>query len=142
MESLYPDASARFNGSVFGKADFFQMPKGVLIKIHVHGLPLENVTDFFALHIHEGNSCDNGFSKTGGHYNPLNMSHPRHSGDLPPLLSNGGEAYMTVLTNRFTLDEVTGKAIVIHSDSDDFYSQPAGNPGIKIACAIIEKNKS
>lgn len=139
MERMYPDASAKISGnSVFGKADFFQMPGGVLLTVHVHGLPAENVTDFFALHIHEGNDCVN----TGGHYNPSSMSHPRHAGDLPPLLSNNGEAYMTVLTNRFTVDEIDGKTVVIHSDSDDFYSQPAGNPGIKIACGIIVKNKS
>lgn len=121
-----------------GKIEFYQSKDGVWVVANVKGLP-ENETGFFALHIHEGSSCEGvNFSETGSHYNPYNVKHPLHSGDLPPLLSNDGNAYMAVKTNRFTVNEVIGKTVVIHMNFDDFTSQPAGNAGDKIACGVIK----
>ena len=114
------------------------MSQGVLVTAHVSGLPRDNEGGFFALHIHEGTSCaGDGFPGSLSHYNPSGSPHPSHAGDLPPLLSNGGEAYLSVLTNRFRLADVVGRTVVIHSGPDDFRSQPAGNPGTKIACGVI-----
>jgi len=44
---------------------------------------------------------------------------------------------MSVLTDKFTVEEIIGKTIIIHNMPDDFTSQPAGNAGQKIACGII-----
>ena len=140
-----PQAVARLGGSaaapaLSGTAQFCQMPQGVLVTVHVSGLPRENVSGFFALHIHEGGSCaGDGFPATLGHYNPTGALHPDHAGDLPPLLSNGGEAYLSVLTDRFRLAEVVGRTVIIHSGPDDFHSQPSGNSGTKIACGVIQR---
>lgn len=121
-----------------GTVAFYQKPEGVLVTARVSGLPQNNPTGFFALHIHEGTSCDRvGFPATGGHYNPGGAPHPAHAGDLPPLLSNGGTAYLTVLTDRFRISDIMGRTVVIHSGPDDFRSQPAGNAGTKIACGVI-----
>lgn len=126
----YPDIS--------GNANFYQRDGVVWVVISVSGLP-ENESGFFALHIHEGKSCSgNGFPQTGSHYNPVNSPHPMHAGDLPPLLSCDGEAYMAVITNRFSIDDIMGRSVVIHNKADDFKSQPAGDAGEKIACGIIE----
>ena len=114
-------------------------PRGerVLVTAWLKGLP-ESETGFFALHIHEGTSCSGaGFPLTLSHYNPAGRPHPRHAGDLPALLSCAGEAYLQVLTDRFTVSEVIGRTVVIHSGPDDFRSQPAGNAGEKIACGVI-----
>lgn len=144
---MYPDqcpqAEARLSGSaaaptLSGAVQFCQMLQGVLVTAHISGLPQDNTDGFFALHIHEGTSCAGyGFPDTLGHYNPSGAPHPSHAGDLPPLLSNGGEAYLSVLTNRFRLTDVIGRTVVIHSGPDDFRSQPAGNAGTKIACGVI-----
>ena len=124
--------------NLYGEATFCQKPEGVLVQIRVSGLPADSQTGFFALHIHEGRTCrGTEFADTGGHYNPTGAPHPRHAGDLPPLLSYDGKANMTVMTNRFTVREIIGKTVVIHSDADDFRSQPAGNAGVKIACGVI-----
>ena len=55
---------------------------------------------FFGFHIHEGNACtgdaEDPFADTKGHYNPEKEEHPRHAGDLPPVLSNDGTAWMEI----------------------------------------------
>lgn len=138
-----PGAAARIQGgsaapSLQGKALFYQRPAGVLVEIEVSGLPQNSETGFFALHIHTGGDCGGAdFADTGAHFNPSGAQHPMHAGDLPPLLSAGGRAYMTVLSNRFTLPEILGKTVVIHSHPDDFHTQPAGAAGEKIACGVI-----
>lgn len=102
----------------------------------ISGLP---ISGFFGFHIHEGGSCSGlQFSDTKAHYDPTNMAHPMHSGDLPPLLSATGRAYMAVLTDRFSIGQIIGKTVVVHSRADDFQSQPAGNAGEKIACGVIQ----
>ena len=122
-----------------GEALFFPKRTGVLVVVRVCGLPEENADGFFALHIHEGDSCAEDFSETGGHYNPDSIPHPRHAGDLPPLLSCGGKAYLAVWTDRFSVSQILGRTVIIHDGPDDFTSQPAGNAGTKIACGIIRK---
>lgn len=122
-----------------GVARFFQRSDGVLVTIQVTGLPAENPGGFFSLHIHGGSGCaGENFAGTGGHFNPAGTPHPAHAGDLPPLLSCGGRAYLAVLTDRFTVADIIGRTVVIHGGSDDFRSQPAGDAGTKIACGVIK----
>jgi len=123
-----------------GKAEFYQKQGWVLVIVCVSGLPTSDLGGFYGLHIHENGQCDgNMFSGTGGHYDPDGVSHPFHAGDLPPLLACGDSAYLAVATSRFTVQEIVGKSIVIHSGVDDFHTQPAGNAGEKIACGRICK---
>ena len=123
-----------------GVVRFVQKRDGVLVEVNVSGLPKSNHTGFFALHIHEGDSCSGkDFSGTKGHFNPEDRPHPNHAGDLPPLLSYSGNAYMKVMTNRFRVSDIIGRTVVIHSNPDDFYSQPSGDSGGKIACGVIRR---
>lgn len=122
-----------------GRAEFYAHPNGTLVVAHVWGLP-ETETGFFAFHIHEGEDCGGeGFADTAGHYDPKMAAHPRHAGDLPPLLSAGGNAYLAVLTDRFRVEDVIGRTAVIHMSPDDFHTQPSGNAGKKIACGVIRR---
>lgn len=115
-----------------------QQPDGVLVTAQVTGLPRDG---FFAFHIHEGLSCGGeGFADTKGHFNPAQVPHPDHAGDLPLLLSGQGKAYLSVLTDRFCVEDVIGRTVVIHSGTDDFRSQPAGNSGEKLACGVIRRD--
>ena len=138
-----PDAAACVKGSpeapcLSGEVRFYQKPQGVLITARVTGLPRENESGFFALHIHEGTDCSGaGFADTKGHYNPAGAAHPGHAGDLPPLLSCHGQAFLAVLTDCFRVRDIIGRTVVIHSGPDDFHSQPAGNAGTKIGCGVI-----
>ena len=46
-------------------------------------------------------------------------------GDLPPLIENNGQAYMSVLINRFKIKDIMGKVVIIHDMPDDFTTQPS-----------------
>lgn len=96
---------------------------------------------FYGFHIHEGETCsgnaEDAFADTGGHYQTQPTPHPRHDGDLPPLLSDEGTAWMSVYTTRFFPEDVVGKTVVIHDQPDDFRTQPSGASGEKIACGQI-----
>ena len=123
---------------------FYVTPIGVLVASEMWGLPDNDGSDVgrvFGFHIHEGSKCtgtkEESFSNTGGHYNPTGAPHPFHAGDLPPLLGVGGMAYSIFLTDRFTVEEIIGKTIIIHDMPDDFSTQPSGNAGGKIACGEI-----
>lgn len=141
LELNSPDATALLHGNaahpeLFGKAFFTQVPNaGVMITVEVIGLPKEN--EFLGMHIHEFGNCDLPFDKTGNHYNPGNAEHPMHAGDLPPLLNNDGYAYLSFYTDRFKLEDVLGRSLIIHGMRDDFTTQPSGGSGEKIACGVI-----
>ena len=140
-----PDAVARIQGGMevpqlSGCIQFYQQKGCVLIVAEIFGLPRESETGFFGFHIHQGGSCSGtAFPETGSHYNPVDQIHPKHAGDLPPLMCCRGNAYLAVKTDRFTVRDIIGKSVVIHSDPDDFHTQPAGNAGKKIACGVICK---
>ena len=141
-----PDAVAQIQGGteapqLTGCVQFYQENGCVLIVAKISGLP-ESETGFFGFHIHQGENCSGtDFSRTGSHYNPNGQAHPKHAGDLPPLLACHKNAYLSVKTDRFSVNEIIGRTVVIHSDPDDFHSQPAGNAGRKIACGVIHKGR-
>ena len=128
-----------------GRVIFKRKGEGVLVTAEILGLPIEKNScnrKVFGFHIHEGNSCTGNekdlFMNIKGHYNPDECEHPSHAGDLPPLFGNNGYSYLSVYTDRFTISEILGKTVVIHSMQDDFTTQPSGNAGEKIACGVIK----
>ncbi len=142
-------AVAKVEGSekypeIYGTATFKQTDRGTVVSAEIFNLPKGEGKEkkIFAFHIHEGYSCSGDetdpFKNAGGHYNPAESPHPYHAGGLPPLFGNDGYASMSVLTNRFTVEEVIGRAIIIHLNPDDFSSQPSGAAGEKIACGLIK----
>ena len=140
-----PNAVARITGGaeapqLSGCAQFYQENGCVLVVARISGLPRESETGFFGFHIHQGRDCSGaGFSGTRSHYNPAERAHPEHAGDLLPLLECRGNAYLSFRTDRFSVNDIIGRTVVIHSDPDDFRTQPAGNAGKKIACGVIRK---
>ena len=124
---------------LFGEVSFYQKSDSVLVIARIYNLP-ENTSGFYGFHIHSGNGCGGeSFFDTGPHYDKHSTMHPNHSGDLPPLLSFNSRAYLAVQTNRFSVNDIIGKTVVIHSGADDFTTQPAGNAGEKIGCGVIKR---
>ena len=133
---VYPD--------IYGRVYFYKIKQGVIVLSLVYSLP--NLSDLCAesvlgYHIHSGETCTGNdtdyFSNALGHYNPANCPHPYHAGDMPPLFNANGTAFSAFLTDRFTIEEIIGKTVIIHSMPDDFTTQPAGNSGVRIACGEI-----
>ena len=132
---------------ITGIVRFYQTNSGVVVYSEIGGLPTSDMpcqSRIFGFHIHDGTSCsgniDDPFSNAMVHYNPGGCEHPYHAGDLPVLFENNGFAFSIFLTNRFTVNEVIGRTIIIHENPDDFATQPSGNSGVKIACGIIRRN--
>jgi Cu-Zn family superoxide dismutase len=84
----------------------------------------------------------------GGHFNPTGKPHgapsapDHHAGDMPMLVADGaGNANLTTELSGVAIGsgagDIVGKAVVVHKDPDDFKSQPAGNSGPRVACAVI-----
>ncbi len=147
LSTKKPAAAAWISGNegypmLSGRAEFYRAPlSGVVVSVEVYGLPDNGGSKFYGMHIHEFGNCAKPFDKTGNHYNPLNVSHPDHAGDMPPLLSNNGYAWMAFYDTRFDINEIIGKSIVIHGMRDDFTSQPAGDSGMKIGCGAIMRER-
>lgn len=152
FHDLFEEAKANIKGgrtypNIHGTVNFKEVSEGVIVTVKINGLPQAKDRcqgRFFGLHIHEGTSCtgtpQDEFANAKMHYNPTICPHPFHVGDLPPLLENNGYAYMSVLTNKFKIQDIIGKVIIIHDMPDDFTTQPSGNSGKKIACGKIVKD--
>ena len=151
-----PQAIAWITGSetvpeLNGRVKFFNTPfSGVLVEAQIFGLPTQTIRSmmnnsnmpasvFYGMHIHEYGDCTPPFDETGEHYNPTNTIHPYHAGDMVSLLGNNGFAYQVFYDKRFSTQEIIGKSVIIHSNQDDFMSQPSGNSGSKIGCGVIRR---
>ncbi len=102
-----------FSTAVYGVIIFRQSTFGVFITADIHALPDEDTlsgSGVFPFHI---------LDECGIVYNPQHSVRPYRSGDLPPVFSDKGNAYMSVLTNRFSLREVVGKSIAVFSSEEE-----------------------
>lgn len=127
-----------------GEVRFYQTVYGTFVSAEFFGLPTAASPcqdPVFGFHIHSGSQCtgttSDPFANAMTHYNPYNCPHPHHAGDLPPIFGNNGYGFSSFLTNRFSVTELIGRTVILHSMPDDFTSQPAGNAGTKIACGTI-----
>lgn len=151
---VYLGAVASIHGSskypdIKGYVWFLELEDGVEVCAEINNLPAYRPKTATSpqigphgLHIHEGSTCgdasgNNPFSAAGGHYNPTDQPHGNHVSDLPVLIPSDGRAQMCFFTNKFTIDEIIGKTIVIHESPDDYTTQPSGNSGARIACGKI-----
>lgn len=146
---------------VIGSATFDEQDGTVSISVFVENLEPGD----HGIHIHEIGICDPDadprYSTAGGHYNPTDASHgpgpasdatpvdgatESHAGDLGNItVGEDGTGTLEVTTDRFTLDadgentlaDENGSALVIHANADDLQTDPSGESGDRIACAVI-----
>jgi Cu-Zn family superoxide dismutase len=129
-----------------GEVRFSQMGNKVWVQVEVRGLkPLAE----HGFHVHEKGDCSSGDGmSTGGHFNPLNHGHgahglaSHHAGDLPSLVADAqGNAQLRFESNTITVGsgatDIVGRGLIVHRDPDDFKTQPTGNAGPRLACAVI-----
>jgi Cu-Zn family superoxide dismutase len=131
-------------GQTIGAVRAWQTAGGVSFHIAASGLP----HGLHGIHVHSVGRCDPpDFTSAGPHWNPARKQHGLnnpagpHAGDLPnvEVAANG------VLTATVTVPgasiagmlDADGASLVIHAEADDNVTDPSGNSGPRIACAVI-----
>jgi Cu-Zn family superoxide dismutase len=135
-------------GQPIGTVQLEQTAGGVTVAVTASGL----TPGQHGVHLHAVGQCEGAaFASAGGHFNPTARKHGlksadgAHAGDLPNLTAgDDGRAAFTAtvaqvaltpgLTNLFDAD---GAALVIHARADDELTDPAGNSGDRVACAVL-----
>ena len=130
-----------------GSVSFTQAGDKVRVNARISGLKPGAEHGF---HVHEKGDCSSGDGMSaGGHFNPAGKPHgnyhaggDRHAGDLPNLKADGaGNATASFEASGITVGagsaDIVGKGLIVHRDADDYRSQPAGNAGPRLACAVI-----
>jgi Cu-Zn family superoxide dismutase len=131
-------------GQAIGTVRAWQTAGGIAFRIDARGLP----HGVHGIHVHPIGRCDPpDFASAGTHWNPTNKQHglnnPNgpHAGDMPNVtVAANGVLQETVIlphANMAELLDADGAAILIHANADDYVSQPSGNSGPKIACAVL-----
>jgi Cu-Zn family superoxide dismutase len=130
-----------------GWVRFEQRGSNLLVTAEVRGLTPNAVHGF---HVHEKGDCSAlDATSAGGHFNPGGRPHGQysqgtsHAGDMPNLKADAnGVAKYSFTSDALSVasgaaNGVVGRAVVVHRDPDDYKSQPAGNSGPRVACAVI-----
>lgn len=141
------------DGKAMGKVTLQEVPAGVLVTVDLKGLPAGE----HGFHFHEKGTCDPAqkFTTSGGHFAAGQLQHGLmvmggpHGGDMPNQhVGSDGTLTTQVLNTGVTLSpgprsllDADGSALVIHAAADDYTSQPAGNAGGRIACAVLSPGK-
>lgn len=139
------------SGRPVGTARVEPQPTGVL-KITVAGRGLPPGGEH-GIHLHAVGRCDGpAFTSAGAHFNPAERQHGleapegAHAGDLPNLkVAADGTATYEATTGRASLvagaynsiADTDGTALIVHARPDDQKTDPTGNSGGRIACAVI-----
>ena len=140
------------DGRPMGLASVTQEAGGVRVRITSTALP----PGTHGAHLHSTGQCAApDFTSAGPHWNPGARKHGHnnpagyHQGDLGSvgigadgrlivgLLVPGTSLHQARLSAPLVLGDADGAALVIHADPDDERTDPSGNSGARIACAVI-----
>jgi Cu-Zn family superoxide dismutase len=139
------------DGSSVGQVNFTPEADGkIVVDVTASGLP----AGFHGFHVHAVGQCDGpDFTSAGAHLDPMGMaSAPMHEGDLPSLLVNqDGTATLRTATDRFSLLDGAGTAVIVHAGADNFGNIPTryapapdattmatGDAGPRLACGVVQ----
>jgi len=147
-----PSATAQLaptkGNAVTGTVTFTQQGDAVLVSGEVRGLATGKEHGF---HIHDKGDCSSGDGmSTGGHFNPTGKAHgahdhsEHHAGDLVSLKADAnGMAKFSYTSTTISVgsgaSDVVGRGLIVHRDPDDYKTQPTGNSGPRMACAVITR---
>lgn len=146
IRSINPDGI----GNMIGTVKLSDSEKGLVLDPDLGELkPGEH-----GFHIHENPSCEpatkdgkkTAGGAAGGHYDPAKTGEHKgphgkgHMGDLPALVvKDDGSATSKVVAPRLKLEQLHGRALMIHEGGDNYSDTPKlGGGGGRIACGVIE----
>ena len=136
------------DGSEAGSVILEETTNDVIVTVAVSSLP----PGAHGIHIHASGMCDAPlFEAAGDHWNPTSRSHGKdnpqgaHMGDLLNIeIGANGTGSRRLLIPAAKLREgptaimdADGASLVIHADPDDYKTDPSGNSGSRMACAVI-----
>ena len=135
-------------GQSIGTVRMWESPGAVTFRIEAVGLPM----GIHGVHVHAVGRCDGPkFESAGSHWNPANRKHGMenpagpHAGDMPnvTVAANGvlGQTVTLAGASFAGLMDADGSALVIHADRDDLRTDPSGNSGARIACAVLNAQR-
>lgn len=133
-------------GQTIGSVRAWQTTGGISFHIEASGLP----HGIHGIHVHPIGRCDPpDFASAGPHWNPAGRKHGfnapagPHAGDLPnvTVAPNGvlGESVTLSGASFASLLDADGAALVLHAAADDYLTDPSGNSGARIACAVLSR---
>ncbi|XP_016099455.1 extracellular superoxide dismutase [Cu-Zn]-like [Sinocyclocheilus grahami] len=138
-----PASQPQISGQVLFRQVF---PNGTLeVKLNLRGLPADD-RQARAIHIHQYGDLSQGCVTAGHHYNPWEVDHPDHLGDLGNFVPEQGvirQFQKLPEAKLFGGHSVLGRAVVVHEKEDDLgmgsdeESKRSGNTGERIACCVI-----
>jgi len=146
-----PVALVNSSGQPIGSVRAWQTAGGVTFRIDASGLP----HGIHGLHVHSVGRCNPpDFASAGPHWNPAGRKHGMnnpagpHAGDLPnvEVAANGvlgtavtlpGATLIGGVGAGGALIDADGAALVLHAQADDYKTDPSGNSGARIACAVL-----
>lgn len=133
-----------------GKAVFVAKGGKVTMEIEVEGL----TPGAHAIHLHETGDCTApDAASAGAHWNPSAQDHgkwgtaPHHQGDIGNLVADEtGRAKLFFPAETWAIgggaaNDIVGRSVIVHAGEDDFKTQPTGNAGGRVACAVIVLEK-
>jgi Cu-Zn family superoxide dismutase len=168
-------------GAQVGIVKFSQEDDGVHVKVAIDA-PLATLpAGYHGFHVHATGTCtadasmadSTWFTSAGAHYKDADAAHAyhgAHNGDLPIVLVNDdgagrGVAEVKFVTDRFDLDDIAGRGLIVHKVADNYRNIPlgadarqytpnsdnvndsatatgftaaTGNAGSRMACGVIE----
>ena len=168
-------------GQTVGMVKFSDDDDGVHVKVVIDA-PLTTLSaGYHGFHVHATGTCTadasqadtTWFTSAGGHYKDADAAHAyhgAHNGDLPLVLVNDdgsgrGVAEARFVTDRFSVDDIDGRALIVHKVADNYRNIPlggdtrqytpntdnvndsatatgftaaTGNAGSRMACGVIE----
>jgi Cu-Zn family superoxide dismutase len=143
-----PSATAvlepRSGSQVSGTVKFVQVGD----EVRVTGVITGHGPGAKGFHVHEKGDCSDAKAmSTGGHFNPGKARHGApgqgHAGDLGNLVFDAsGKAAVDVRVSGISVSRdapngIIGRGLIVHAGEDDLKTDPTGNAGGRVACAVI-----